>query len=109
MSRPKPAAMPVNTPKRRPRPTASSPHVTRKEKSPSADRTAFSRNQAYQPWTAGLAPEDFASAPATNPASALPLVPQVGDVTFSHPARAHSAPVAMRTTNQTVAAPVDPR
>src|SRR5579875_1036803 len=79
------------------------------EKKPTLGSTTCCRNQAYQPCTAGLAPEDLAKAPATNPASALPLVPQTGEVTFSHPARNQDAPTSIRNTNHSSEAPVEPR
>src|SRR6185437_7636691 len=101
--------MPVRTPSRMPMPTANSPHVTINEKKPAFGSTKFFRKSAYQPWTAGLAPDDFASAPLTNPFNATPLVPHAGDSTFSHPAVNHCAPTFIRTTNQSAAAPVEPK
>src|SRR6266516_263617 len=106
---PKPAAIPVSTPKRTPNPTATSPQVTRKEKKPALGSTKCCKNDAYHPCTAGLAPEVFAKAPATNPASAFPLVPQAGEVTFSQPARSHWAPTSIRTTNHSAEDPSEPR
>src|SRR5581483_10077544 len=100
---PKPAAIPVRRPKRIPAPTANSPHVTRKEKKPALGSTRCCKNHTYHPCTEGLAPDDFASAPAAKPARAFPLVPQAGEVTFSHPATNHWAPTFMRTTNHSMA------
>src|SRR6516162_8067347 len=97
--------MPVSAPTRRPSPTNNSPQVTRKEKRPALGSTKFCRKLAYQPCTDGCAPVDLASAPLMKPVSAVPLVPQVGSVTFSQPAVNHSAPTFMRKTNHIAAAP----
>src|SRR6516225_3781256 len=102
---PKPAAIPVSMPRSRPTPTANSPQVTRNEKNPAFGSTTCCKNQAYQPWTAGFAPLDFATAPLTKPVRAFPLAPQAGEVTFSQPASNHSEPTYMRTTNHTAADP----
>src|SRR5215831_1728680 len=99
--------MPVSMPKRRPIPTANSPQVTRNEKNPAFGITICCKNHAYQPWTAGLAPELFAKAPVAKPVKASPLVPQAGEIIFSHPARNHSEPTYMRTTNHKGAEPAE--
>src|SRR5256886_4378856 len=96
-------------PKRIPNPTANSPQVTRKEKNPALGSTMCCKTHAYHPWTAGFAPELLANAPAANPASAFPLVPQAGEIIFSHPARSHSAPTYIRTTNHSTEEPSEPK
>src|SRR5207248_2810237 len=85
------------------------PQVIRNENNPALGSTMCCKNQAYHPWTAGLGPEVLANAPATNPVMAFPLVPQAGEVIFSHPARSHSAPTYMRTTNHISEEPSEPR
>src|SRR5690242_9553440 len=96
-------------PKRTPTPTATSPQVTMNEKKPALGSTRCCKNQAYHPCTAGCGPPACAKAPATNPVIAFPLVPQAGEVTFSHPASSHWAPTFMRTTNQSTEEPIEDR
>src|SRR5947209_11731455 len=96
-------------PNRIPTPTKSSPHVTRKENNPALGSTKCCKNHAYHPCTAGFAPEVFAKAPALNPARAFPLVPQAGELIFSQPARSHSAPTYIRTTNHRTEEPSEPK
>src|SRR5579872_164522 len=101
--------MPVSTPSSTPRPTASSPQLTRAEKSPACGRTKVWRKLAYHPCTDGLDPDDLEMAPLMKPVNAFPLVPQAGSCIFSQPAVNQSAPTSMRRTNHSTADPAEPK
>src|SRR5579883_2470290 len=73
MKTPKKAAMPVNTPKIRPSPTASSPKVMRYDQKTGCGSTNVCKKLAYQPCTFACCPVDCAMAPLAKPVMAAPV------------------------------------